>query len=472
MQIGEIAKNNFSVRQAKVLARQAKFANKGVYAEADKFFTDNEMKKNLLSLMPKSVQTVDKLASSIGEIQNIIITAIGTGLIAPIFIKYNPLSKTDNDTKTYTALRQPVSAAIAVVTQATIVDRFNKFISNMTNSGKFTDKRYDKSGFQDEKYIAEQLKKQYPNEGKDAIAARVKELRKTQLQNLMNSARRHNTIQYVSDGKVVSLNPEDFKVVLDSTAKDMMKHVEANLKRYKEIKPAMKIDRAVYLRNNGNEVKLTLEKLHEEITQLKTEKEVAKLLKSKVQQLESSNTHKELIGIFNDIKGRPSKELVLDKIKHNIEKVGNFANCKTDEEVVKKIQDMLDVKINKFEAEKIQIQKLQSSINGKINIRKLERIVKDTSPDFVYNVVQKHIDRVSKSINGFKQKTGLLISLAILPVSCAILNYVYPKIMDALFPNLSKTKKSKEKDKFVKSSVETQTQAETVKDKNTQEVSK
>lgn len=43
-------------------------------------------------------------------------------------------------------------------------------------------------------------------------------------------------------------------------------------------------------------------------------------------------------------------------------------------------------------------------------------------------------------IEGVKRIATLAGALAVLPVSCALLNWVYPRFMDAVFPNLSSKK--------------------------------
>ena len=93
--------------------------------------------------MPSSQKIMNKLAKNMGEVQNIIFNSLGTGLVAPIFIKWNPLSKTDEDTRTYSAWRQPISAVLAVVTQAGITAPFNTLINNMSNSG-YLGEKYNK----------------------------------------------------------------------------------------------------------------------------------------------------------------------------------------------------------------------------------------------------------------------------------------------------------------------------------------
>ena len=40
--------------------------------------------------MPQSVKGMQKVSDSLGEVSTTLINAAGTGIIAPIFIKYNP----------------------------------------------------------------------------------------------------------------------------------------------------------------------------------------------------------------------------------------------------------------------------------------------------------------------------------------------------------------------------------------------
>lgn len=54
------------------------------------------------------------------EINTILITALGTGIIAPLVLAINPIAKEDKKTKQYTALRQPLSAGLAIITQVGI----------------------------------------------------------------------------------------------------------------------------------------------------------------------------------------------------------------------------------------------------------------------------------------------------------------------------------------------------------------
>ena len=116
-----------------------------------------EIKEVLMKLMPSIFRGMQKLKNSIGEFQNIVINSLGTGLVAPILIKYNFLSKTDEDTRTYTAWRQPISAVLAVLTQALITIPFDFVINKMVNNGEFGIK-YNLTFAPDEKLLKKEIK--------------------------------------------------------------------------------------------------------------------------------------------------------------------------------------------------------------------------------------------------------------------------------------------------------------------------
>jgi hypothetical protein len=88
---------------------------------------------------------------------NIALTAIGTGLVAPLMIAKNPLAKDkDKDSKYYMAIRQPISAILAVVAQLGICKQSNKYIDKLARSGQL--KKYDLSIFKNCKNADERSK--------------------------------------------------------------------------------------------------------------------------------------------------------------------------------------------------------------------------------------------------------------------------------------------------------------------------
>lgn len=60
------------------------------------------------------------------------------------------------------------------------------------------------------------------------------------------------------------------------------------------------------------------------------------------------------------------------------------------------------------------------------------------------------INNSEKILGDFKQKSGLVVGLAILPFTCGLLNWAYPRIMEEWFPNLANSKKEVQSKKEVK----------------------
>lgn len=304
---------------------------------AEQFLKEKELKFEMLKNSPKKVQFLDKMKTFQGEVPNILINALGTGLIAPVFIKYNFMSKTDDDTRTYTAWRQPVSAVLAILTQAGLVIPFNKLVNNMTDKGKFTDLKFNQSAFQTKDFHKAQIKKENPNLSKAEVAKLVEQRQLKQLEDMTESLYNNDTIHVTShkEGKKIGLGKDKIQELLEQTTDDMLKKAEDD-------KAAQKII-------------------------------------------------KEMKQVIND--GKPNKTA---------------------------------------------------------RLHDLSKGLKDSN--FVYDVAQKHVSNISNNIKGKKQFIGIIVSLAILPFTCSLLNWVYPKFMDTFFPRLSnKKQKPKHDDTFVKS---------------------
>ena len=319
---------------------------------AEKYARELNLRKEISEMMPKAIKTIGKFSKFTGEVPNIIINALGTGLIAPIFIKYNFLSKTDEDTRTYSAFRQPISAVLAVLTQAGMVIPINRVIDNMSNTGQFNDSKYNKAGFQDVKYLKKELKKKFPKMSAKQLDDLANKKYIENLQNLIETAYNENSIVYKLKGKEVRLSPEGVEKILNQTTDDMLKNVTQNL----------------------------------------------------------SNI------------GAGASESVINQLK----------------------------------SEKAVIERMKLAIKEKATIKEVAEIAKNI-PDqsFLYDLAQKHISNVGANLKGYGQVIGLVVSLAILPITCSMLNYAYPKIMKTLFPNLSAKKDKTPKDTFEKACSET-----------------
>jgi hypothetical protein len=84
-----------------------------------------------------------------GEKTSIIINALGTGLLARLVIANNPLSKEDEDTKKYSAMRQPISAVIAIITQLAVNMKADKIIDKLACNNRLGTKAQKEVHFYD-----------------------------------------------------------------------------------------------------------------------------------------------------------------------------------------------------------------------------------------------------------------------------------------------------------------------------------
>ena len=119
-------------------------------ASIPNFAGSANLKNQIMEFIPnkKAINIMNKLTWLKGEIGGILITALGTGAVAPIFIAYNPFVKAPKgaskeqkkdveNTKKYTAMRQPVSAVLAILIQSSILKPIDKGLEILFNNPKY-----------------------------------------------------------------------------------------------------------------------------------------------------------------------------------------------------------------------------------------------------------------------------------------------------------------------------------------------
>lgn len=468
---------------------------------AAKYHAEKNVIKGIEKLMPKGVGWMNMFKHWNGEPYATLINAIGTGLVAPVFIRYNFLSKTDEDTRTYSALRQPISAVLAILTQVGITVPFSKAIDNMCNNGKFSDSKYNKSQYQDIKYhekvikdtnptlsseIVDNLKKANPKLKidtttsildlkkldsklyKKVLAELAGEAQLGQFQDLMNILNTKNTIHLVGKNGKVQMKEEDLKKLIIETADSIDKQLLENLNRYIKEKPVKQIKRGEFLRDNEAKVKSVLAEIQAEVDKIQktaapsgaklTEeaktaadyKQISTFIKERITKLKTEREPQELIDIVSELGQKPSMFSLCEKIKNVTNRCEDFSHCKSITDVTEIVTNEVKEDIKKVEAERSIISEVKlATEEGKTTIASiLKKAGKLKESDFLYSVVQKHISKIEGNVKALRQITSLGVSIAILPLTCSLLNYVYPRFVRAFFPRLDKG--SKEKDAFVK----------------------
>ena len=193
-----------------------------------------------------------------GEIGGILITAIGTGLVAPVFIGFNPFVKAPkdatpeqkqdiSDTKKYTAMRQPISAVLAIMFQASVQKYIDKALDKVFNDADQSKKQIlsaDQAVLNTDTYIKGLVKDNLKKAGetkpsfwaalfsKDARVKRslynekfnnsVKEMQKNQMKELVDHFEKSNEIK---------INPK-YERVLDNET--MAEIINKQIDSYKD----------------------------------------------------------------------------------------------------------------------------------------------------------------------------------------------------------------------------------------------
>lgn len=430
-----------------------------------------ELQKEIKGLMPGSLKMMSKLAKSMGEVQNIIINSLGTGLIAPIFIKWNPLSKTDEDTRTYSAWRQPISAVLAVVTQAGITAPFNTLITNMSNSG-YLGERYNKSALRDDDYIEKLVKKESPGATKEQIVKKIADKKAEQIEAMLTSLRNKNTIMMKNyKGETVPMSKPEYTNLLTETVDDLLKDIK-DAKEEIITKSKKRKARSEYLRTHNADASKVLEEVKLELQNANSVSSMKAYLNKKIKALQSSNADPELIQMIKEISGRaPSLKKtdkgvdasILNEMRSKVNKmighVKKYANAASANEVITNVENSLKNQLEEVQdAKKFFEQIRKSIIENNISVAEIEKLFEEKvaktknkliNKSFANEVITKMKNNVANNLKGFKQIAGVIVSCAVLPFTCALLNWVYPIFMDAVFPNLSNKKHDNESSALV-----------------------
>lgn len=433
-------------------------------------FTSNipqsTIEKEINALNPSILRGINKLKNNIGEFQDICINALGTGLLAPVFIKYNPLSKTDKDTRTYSAWRQPISAALAIATQGLFTIPIVSKINSMANEGAMN-LDCNKTPFKDKDYAMHLMKKLHPGLSKKQREVLADEYLAKQDENLINTLKKENTVYYTVKGKTepVKISQEKYIEALNKTVDSMLEDEEKRLKECNEVKLTKRVERSEFYRNNYDTSKNLLNEMESKINSTDDIKEINKFLKNKQKELQHSKADKQLIDMVLEtrIQGSAGKDKMLEKVHKMQKHVEKYKNLKTREEVVQAVKASVSQRISEHKDSIDFLNKVKTAIAEnktvsdieemfKLKIKEAKAANKDfrlADKIFSKEVASKLKELTKKHIDGVKRIATLAGALIILPISCDLLNRIYPVFMDIAFPKLSSKKHNNESKELV-----------------------
>lgn len=430
-----------------------------------------------------------------GEMGGILITALGTGLVAPIFIGYNPFvkppknatpeeKKENENTKLYTAMRQPISAVLAIIFQASVLKYIDKGLDSVVNDPKAASKgflHYDQQELNTKTYIQSNVRKAMKEEGKskpswikalfssDARAARkaykddfdsrVKAIQDSQLEKVAQ--------KFQETGRInIGQRHLDFK----STADLVNKQIDAYIKDAKDLQKteegiAFYLDRAEVLVNNEQK----LNKMFSGISKENVTAEVQKLLTN-----EDDPKIKELL---QEILDRP-EEIRYSRTQRTLQRIacikkmckdvgdGKFSRdnyrealSNRNKVLTDRIVELMAAKIH--DPEHATSESITSAIQKMIkqcsfeDVDGVARSVLCNTDTFgkdkaeltkkIYkDIATGYKNLVENSYKGFNQLAKIAVGVFItLPITCTALNWVYPRFMDLFFPELSGAKEAK-----------------------------
>ena len=445
----------------------------------------SSLKDAIEYILPKSAKILKKMGSNSGEIQNIIINAAGTGLVAPVFIKYNFLSDADEDTRTYSAWRQPLSAILAVVTQAGLTAPFYRIFDNWSNNGSFGE-ALNKTPFQDDYYIKKLVKQQYPNATKQQTEDLINKFKENQKQNLLRTLEEESTVIYTRpDGSKFKISDKAYRNLLNETIDGLVK-VDTEILRNIDKTITKRTARSKYYRAHNKEAADLLNEFHTKISSATDLNEINSFLSNKISELRANKNSEEMISILDEIRHRAKvvyssreaisfsdvQQALLEKVAKMQEHVKKYNGIKSDEEVEQLVKNIVAEEKGKIQSALNFYKSIKASISEKTNINELRKLIEEKckelkiedsglNKNFIEEVANKLISRAKTNMKWYKQFVGVFVSLSMLPFTCTLLNWIYPRFMDVFFPNLSSKKHDNESAKLVSMAPKVNTTSQT-----------
>ena len=345
-----------------------------------------------------------------GELMTNTVNAAGTALVCPIFIRYNPLSKEDKKRKAYSAWRQPISAVIALATQFLVTTRVNSRLAKEISTGVYS--RADLRACPEESFLKKEIFKVNPELKKKANRA-----------DLNNEIARRTSIA-------------EMEVITDKL--DALKG--------KEIEKTEYINQEV-LEKAKTALTEEYKTAHPDEVAGMSDKKLARFMKSKLSKEDIQNRALEIVD--KEIKQETELERVLQNVikdKKSVEEVLDVLE-KTPDDVNKLVDDkIISDKSNVIKNLKERLTQAKN-YETKHSMNPLESLKKVGTEEAaiqraaqVRKLVKSQVINAKNVAKTFKKEYGLVINLFFLPISCTILNWVYPRVMEYIMPEVAKQK--------------------------------
>ena len=412
---------------------------------------DDTFDKTYMSSLPKLVRGFQYVKHITGEIPISFVNAAGTGIVATAVIANNPLSKEDKDTKRYSALRQPVSAVLAILMQLGVILPFNHFVQSLSDRG-YLPQWMNRVVVHDNRAIEKEIKKKNPKISKKDLAEAVKEQRQKEYAAAMEQISEKGTLSF----KDHQMTTDNFKKLLNATSDDLMKETTAMLQHFEETLTKKYVERMTFFRDNDEAMTSLFKEIKENISGGKSQEETKKFFKELTKKHAKSNPIiKEIIEEISGGQNTQIKQTILEKIEKRFSDI-KTQHLNTDDAIRTYVANSLKEQINSAQDDKkalTEIQKLISEMDDnnykskvKEIVRKSEELLKN-GKDFLFNVVDKEVQITNRRFRSYKDGMGLIVGLITLPITCKMLNWLHPRFMEKCFPSIANSKNKKKEDK-------------------------
>ena len=415
------------------------------------------------------------LGTNNGENLNNIVTAVGTSAVAPIFIRYNPLSHEDSKTKAYTAWRQPISAVINLAVQLLVMSKYNDMLDR--HATYLATDRMDLRAKPKEAALRKLINAEYKHEKAQAALKgekflTKKEFTKQRLQHYQDEAfyselNRYRKEMANTDIPVADLiKPKEFQDAREAAFKELIKKdygvTDSELGEMKDLDAFKKKGKSIIKSKRIDTKKLTedIERRAEEIASEKVLKELEREANIKVET--SARLDKMLTQAEEKSKEIYDNPKVKDK-SGEILKTKKKIFTDTINTMKKEISDIEkegdapakpegideEEKAAQMAEKRARAEVLTSAVEKMERAGSIERVRRHGSnkKEVLQSVrikkwLKVRINRAEQILSDYKKKSGIVVGLMILPITCGILNWSYPRIMERFFPELTEAKKA------------------------------
>lgn len=446
-------------RQKTVFANGQSFGNKKFEApeELTKFLSKKVEAKTKINGFNNWLYNL--LYDTQGEVQHTLLNAVFTSTLAPLMIAFNPFTNESSNNKKYMALRQPISAAIAVTITFGMTELYDHFIDSINNSGliKSTDLRSNP----DEEYLKGFFKRDYKKakqEGRlEAFLRTCKPEMDVPSKNTFfaRSSYKNSCFKgYVEQiqekrqdlfAKLLSEDPKNISI--KETANIPGLGTEKELRAYLDVHNFHNMTLGQLMKERFGFEFYKDGEFKPEATDVKLQKTKAMDFLRETGLIETDgkvteNELREFLAIHKE------QELGLSKASNEGKRTSRLIQWTVGEEIGKAESISLGQFFHQLDY-KTKDGSLQSLMDKKLAaaLPELGNMFKGTMREFgneaklgtfAKNFVKTNAKRLGSYAKNSKTFTGIIFNLVSTAVSCTVLNWAYPRVVRTLWPSLVK----------------------------------